>query len=160
VASLGTQRGIFLESKSDDIEKAFPHLTEEGYAVTSPKDKNYNCIAWAAGANDAWWDSKTGYSWPEGALRNDSVQALIAAYASLGYEICQRSALEFAFEKIAIYGEDGAWTHASRQLPSGKWASKLGGQEDIEHANPEAVADSGYGKVVCIMKRAIQKADF
>jgi hypothetical protein len=44
--------------------------------------------------------------------------------------------------------------HASRQLPSAKWTSKLGGSEDIEHDTPDDVAGGIYGEVVQIMKRA------
>ena len=144
-----------MATNAPKIEKAFPHLVKDGYAVTSAEDRRYNCIAWAAGVNDDWWDSADGYSWP-GDIRANTVQALIGVYASLGFGICQGSEHEIGFDRVAIYGDQGEWTHASRQLKSGKWTSKLGRSEDIEHANPEAVANGEYGKVVCIMKRPMQ----
>jgi hypothetical protein len=43
-------------------------------------------------------------------------------------------------------------------LPDGKWTSKLGKAEDIEHDSPDDVAGGVYGKVTCILKRAISSA--
>lgn len=139
--------------KSDELEKAFPELAKAGYAITSPQNKTYNCIAWAAGVNTEWWDSMPGYKWPDTATRDDNVHALVSAYAALGFEICPGGVLEFGFDKVAVYGANGLWTHAARQLPSGKWTSKLGRSEDIEHETPEAVAGTAYGSVICFMRR-------
>ena len=47
------------------------------------------------------------------------------------------------------------YTHAARQLLSGKWTSKLGKSVDIEHDTTDVVARGLYGEVVQIMKRAI-----
>lgn len=54
-------------------------------------------------------------------------------------------------------GNGRVWTHAARQLPTGKWTSKLGRSEDIEHTTPEAVSGTTYGAMVCFMGRAIGK---
>jgi len=43
------------------------------------------------------------------------------------------------FEKIAIYAAGGVPTHAAKQTSDGRWKSKLGGWEDIEHNTPKAV---------------------
>jgi len=72
----------------------------------------------------------------------------------MGYEICTNAGLEVGFDKIALYGKDGEWQHASRQLANGKWTSKLGNEEDIEHATPKDLSGNLYGRVHCIMKRA------
>lgn len=63
--------------------------------------------------------------------------------------------MEIGFEKIAIYGSDHGPTHASRQLADGKWTSKLGDADDIEHETLEALEGAIYGSVVHIMKRSI-----
>jgi hypothetical protein len=42
--------------------------------------------------------------------------------------------------------------HASRQLPDGRWASKLGLSEDIKHALQD-LTGTVYGSVVLVMKR-------
>ena len=44
--------------------------------------------------------------------------------------------------------------HAARQLPSGRWTSKLGFLEDIEHALHD-LEGTEYGAVVLVMKRPI-----
>ena len=136
-----------------NIESAFPLLKVDGYKVTSSKNKDYNCIAWAAGISDAWWDPAPGYMWPPGAPREYTMQALILAYQAIGFVICKGDKLDPGFDKIAVYGDAAGWTHAARQLPSGKWTSKLGQSEDIEHNTPEGVVSMAYGSVVSIMKR-------
>ncbi|KYC37161.1 hypothetical protein WA1_46890 [Scytonema hofmannii PCC 7110] len=51
-------------------------------------------------------------------------------YQTFGYTRCNSFELESGFQKIAIYtkpsGElDGVPTHVARQLPNGRWTSKL-----------------------------------
>jgi len=43
-------------------------------------------------------------------------------------------------------------THAARQLENGRWTSKLGELEDIEH-DLHHLASGAYGAVVQILKR-------
>ena len=42
--------------------------------------------------------------------------------------------LEIGFEKVAIYSDAHGPQHVARQLPDGKWTSKLGQQVDVEHS--------------------------
>jgi hypothetical protein len=35
---------------------AFPILTAANHRITSDPSPIYNCIAWAAGHSDAWWE--------------------------------------------------------------------------------------------------------
>jgi hypothetical protein len=61
--------------------------------------------------------------------------------------------METGWEKVALFAhEDGTPTHAARQLASGRWTSKLGELEDIEH-ELEAVEGAAYGSVVVYLKR-------
>ena len=66
--------------------------------------------------------------------------------------------LETGFEKVAFYGGGMLYTHAARQLPHGKWTSKLGKGEDIEHDTPDDVSGGLYGEVVQLMKRPIRNS--
>jgi hypothetical protein len=75
------------------------------------------------------------------------------AFRTLGYEPCEDDQLEPGFEKVALYGDIFFYSHAARQLPDGKWTSKLGKDQDIEHDTPLDVAGGLYGEVVQIMKR-------
>ena len=68
--------------------------------------------------------------------------------------MCGSPEYESGYEKVAIYGKDGEWKHAARQLTEdGTWTSKLGPEDDINHATLEALAGATYGTVVQIMKR-------
>jgi hypothetical protein len=79
----------------------------------------------------------------------------VAAFASLGYTICERDRLEPEYERIALFVDaDGQPTHAAWQLPSGRWSSKLGKGEDIEHGLHD-LEGTLYGSVVRIMKRPV-----
>lgn len=60
-----------------------------------------------------------------------------------------------AFEKVALYGNATFYSHAAKQTADGKWSSKLGKAEDIEHDTPDDVAGGIYGEVVEILKRRV-----
>jgi hypothetical protein len=83
---------------------------------------------------------------------------LILAFQAIGFELCADGGLEPGFEKVALYGDGVFYTHAARQLPDGKWTSKLGGAEDIEHDAAEDVAGGVYGEVVQFMRRRTRQA--
>lgn len=139
-----------------DKEGSFPRLASEGYVVTSPSTFEYNCIAFAADDHENWWwpdDTGMGF-WPVGVPREETIEAFVEAYALLGYEKCGNGAAEIGFEKIAIYAEKGVPTHAAKQLPDGRWKSKLGAWEDIQHNTVSGVCDSIYGQVAQFMRRA------
>jgi hypothetical protein len=143
---------------SPEREAVFPDLRRADYEVTSDEDWAYNCIAHAAGRADApWWpveEGTAGVFWPEGAPREETMAAFVAAYRGEGYEPCPGPDREEGFEKIALYADAaGTPTHAARQLPSGAWTSKLGDWEDIEHQGLEALAGSTYGRPVQFLRR-------
>jgi hypothetical protein len=143
------------------LEEVFPQLARSGYRVTSPRDGDYNCIAWAVGDTHLWWwpgqDVAKEY-WPPGIPRERTRAAFVAVFASLGYTICEGDGLETGYEKIALFADaDGRPTHAARQLPSGLWSSKLGKAEDIEHRLHD-LEGTLYGSVVFIMKRPVQSS--
>jgi hypothetical protein len=130
----------------------FPRLTAHNHRVTSPPSPDYNCIAWAAGDVERWW--QPGEFWPVATPPDDyGIEALGRAFRALGYEDCAGGDPEPGFEKVALYGSSLLYTHAARQLPDGKWTSKLGRSEDIEHDTPDDVAGGIYGEVVQFMRR-------
>ena len=138
------------------LEKLFPGLRNTDYNETSPIDVSYNCIAWAAGDLSRWWepDATNQYYWPVEAGRSYALESFVAAYASIGYERTDSYQLESGVEKIAIFASpDGSASHAARQLPSGRWTSKLGRNVDIEH-DLHALEGETYGRVSAFLKRA------
>jgi hypothetical protein len=130
----------------------FPRLTAQNHRVTSPEDREYNCVAWAAQDTTRWW--QPGVYWPGECAQDDyGITALEQAFRSLGYTECVEGSPELGFEKVALYGSGLLYTHAARQLPEGKWTSKLRRDVDIEHDTPEDVAGGLHGEVVTYMKR-------
>ncbi len=156
MAALGTRQWL---SMVTHLESLFPGLRGSGYRITSPRCDDYNCIAWAAGpANtDRWWwpfgdPDKT--FWPPNIPREESLNAFRDLFVSLHYAVCDDDDLEPGYEKVAIFADDlRVPLHAARQLPDGRWASKFGALEDIEHALHDLVGTE-YGTIVLVMKRA------
>lgn len=133
----------------------FPRLTADNHRRTSPPTPEYNCIAWSAGDTERWW--QPGLYWPVEVSPDDyGVSVLIRAFQSLGYETCEDGNQELGFEKVALYGSSSFYTHAAKQLPDGRWTSKLGKAEDIEHESPDDVAGGIYGEVVEFLKRSME----
>jgi len=72
----------------------------------------------------------------------------------LGWEVCDSVEVEAGYEKVAIYADiDGEPQHVARQLEDGRWTSKLGDLEDIEHEMLEDVASHDYGEARLFMRR-------
>jgi hypothetical protein len=141
------------------LDHKFPRLTSTNHRVTSPRTTGYNCVAFAAGDDTRWWwpvGALGGYYyWPPGVTKAETQEAFREAFESLGYELCDSGALEVGYEKVAIYASPaGVPTHGARQVATGRWVSKLGQIEDIEHETPEAVGGSAYGEVAFFMRRA------
>ena len=138
------------------MEDVFPGLRGQAYEIKSPRDDDYNCIAWAAGDNANWWwpDADGQDTWPAGVARLATVAAFGDAFATLGYTPCDDDQLEDDYEKIALFALAGVPKHAARQLPSGRWTSKLGLLQDIEHTLHD-LTGMAYGSVVLVMKRPV-----
>ncbi|HTV41569.1 MAG TPA: hypothetical protein VMF08_13385 [Candidatus Sulfotelmatobacter sp.] len=138
-----------------ELKLCFPGLAGCRFEITSARTRFYNCIAWAAGeTHRRWWPDKMNVDyWPEGVPREATLEAFIAAYATLGYEACDNGNYESGFEKIVIFTKPaGTPTHAARQLPGGNWTSKLGDEEDIEH-ELRGIECLRYGYARQFMKR-------
>jgi hypothetical protein len=163
---MGSRKPLSLmDPRSSELEAVWNNLQSEGYEVRSPKTPltdfncvHYNCIAFAAGTDTEWWEPDIGgFSvWPI-PTREYTVQCYQDAYKFIGYEDCDSSEVEEGFEKIVLYVLKGEPTHAAKQLPDGRWKSKLGPEEDIIHNTVTALEDTdNYGKAVHYMKRPIR----
>lgn len=134
----------------------FPNLMPDGGVERSPQTPqcDYNCIAFAADEQDrVWWPGDPDCYWP---LSDGDVtlKNFENAFRSLGYRVCSHALLEPGFEKIAFYVAGGNPTHAAKQLPDGRWKSKLGVDwEDVEHNTLRGVESALYGKAVRFMKK-------
>jgi hypothetical protein len=141
-----------------------PNLNDQTGEIKSKATTRYNCIAWAVGITTQWWwpdraalARKLCY-WPPGAPIERTFDAFFQAYRTLGYQQCNDGSLEAGHEKIAIFGRDNAFgvlepTHAALQLPDGRWTSKLGPHEDVEHIALDAIDGPTYGRAIHYMRR-------
>ena len=76
-----------------NADKDFPRLTDENHRLTSPAAIGYNCVAWAAGDTENWW--QPGVFWPTQPLPNEfGIGALEDAFKALGFEPCDDDRLE------------------------------------------------------------------
>lgn len=135
------------------LERFFPSLRGHAYRITSPNTHRYNCTAWANGVASKWWEALPGYYWPDCVPRDGTVESYIKLFSLCGFEPCGDGSLEPGVERIALYAVGYSFKHVARQLADGKWTSKLGGLEDIEHDLLEALCGDDYGQVVAFMKR-------
>ena len=117
---------------------------------------NYNCIAFAASETDRWWWPAGGDSdfWPAEAPREESLPAFVAAFESLGYQICSDGNPELGYDKVVLYALDGRPKHAARQeRETAMWLSKLGPSFDIAHYKVEDLGGDEYGEPVCYLRK-------
>ena len=95
-------------------------------------------------------------TWPEGIRNDESVEAFVAYFASMGYAQCDTPKFEDGYLKIAIFVKDDYPTHTCRQLPSQKWTSKMGFDGvDIEHDDLECIAGGQYGIPSIFMRKPV-----
>ncbi|WP_141700838.1 DUF7689 domain-containing protein [Methyloceanibacter superfactus] len=122
---------------------------------TSNADPNYNCLAWAVWRNNRviWPDEKNQWGWPLDLPREETVDSFRRFFIRAGFEDCPSGELEMGLEKVAIYTMMDIVTHVSRQLPSGRWTSKMASALDAEHTSPETLCGDGYWQVALYMRR-------
>jgi hypothetical protein len=82
-----------------------------------------------------------------------TVSAMTAALATVGYAPCDDGAAEAGFEKAAVYARGGVPTHVAKQLPGGRWSSKLGKDCVVSHATTAGLEGAVYGRVVAYLRR-------
>lgn len=93
-------------SGKERIARWFPNLRSEDYEIVRPEDPTYNCVAWAAGRTDAWWEPSTNptHFWPDGASNNDRIDSLVQVFKALRYEEweAENDSFEAGYEKVAM----------------------------------------------------------
>jgi hypothetical protein len=137
------------------MTEVFPNLREGiTFEYTSPVDYNYNCLAWALSAQFSSFEKGKGYFWAWSNIPDDTSDGWAKVCEVHGFVRLENLDISFqeGFEKIAIL-EQGEDLHATRQDRNGKWKSKIGEQgPDIDHDDLECL-ESGYGKVVVVLRR-------
>lgn len=139
----------------------FPALKGgKGYRDTSGPTIEYNCLAWALGIDWIRYDPEpkcAGYYWFPGVEREWSVKAIRKIFEQHGYSVCDSYDFEEGYEKVVFYiDDDGNPEHLARQLSNGKWTSKIGDLNDIEHDTLDSIVNDDYGKPGLVLKRKRQ----
>lgn len=95
---------VMLHDPNATPNPAFPNLTPHNHRVIGPATDAYNCIAWACGDTQNWWQPGPKFYWPVPSDPNDStIDNLLAALAAIGFAVCPDETPELGFEKIAVY---------------------------------------------------------
>lgn len=152
-------------TRSRELERVLPGLRDSAYSVTSEATGRYNCIAWASGETEDWWApvDSPDFFWPAGFDRvaadaEVTLNLVARLFSAYGFERCPDGSPEEGVEKVALFADDGEFLHVARQLPSGRWTSKLGQDRDVEH-ELEALLHPGndrwydYVAVAAFMRR-------
>ena len=113
---------------------------------------DYSCISWAADNGTRWWWPRD-YYWPADCACEETIEAFVEAFSTLGYSPSENELHVEGVEKVAIYAIDDTPTHAARQLGNGWWTSKLGSSFDICHTLKGLQGSSDYGDVVLFLER-------
>src|SRR5207302_11396748 len=91
---------------AEALDAHFPGPRTSSSRVTSPATRAYNRIAWAAGDMTRWWwpdpdsDDEAGF-WPPTVPRAETLDAFVAAFATLGYAAGSGEEPEPGFGKVA-----------------------------------------------------------
>lgn len=133
---------------------SFPNSFDFPFEITSPETAQYNCVAWALGDSENWWEADDDYQWLDNIEYSQSLLAVKSLFENFKFEISDNDSLEKGFEKIALFSDDNLnCTHVAKQLSDELWSSKLGISYDISH-KINALENGIYGQVVLILKRA------
>jgi hypothetical protein len=159
---------IFIDNGNYIINtRDWPNTRYHPLVIKSPKTIKYNCAAFAVGQEDYWFEcadeslkqlylGSCEFHWPENILQNASLNAYIELYEQHGFEKLSSLNADFVggVTKIALYGKGDDFMHASKQMPDGRWASKLGPLQDVEHDNLRVLEGPTYGMVKAIMQKS------
>jgi hypothetical protein len=136
-----------------EVEYDFPRLIGKEFDL-SDESFNYNCLAYALGDHNQWWEPPRapGQYWPPGFSEDVTIQTVEKIIRVHGYtkEVELGSMPEA--DAIAIYGIGEEWAHFAK-FSGGKWEAKLGCGHDVQGVNLSDMEVPIYGKVVKILSR-------
>lgn len=148
-----------LPEDEQKIVDAFREISGK-FRKTSDESPRYNCLAWALGINWTFFSPErrhAGYYWPPGIPREWTMPNIRKIFYRHGFtEETDDRTIEEGFDKVAVYVEEnteGVPSHFAKQLPNGKWSSKMGDLIDMEHDDLDCLQGECYGSLYVILKR-------
>ena len=122
----------------------------------SPATLNYNCLAYALGDTNNWWQpGHRFFYWPDGFSHDVSVETVTSIIKLHGYtKKVSRESVERYRAAVAIYSIGQEWTHFAK-WSNGLWSSKIGEDHDIKGVTLEDLEGRLYGKVTAILCRPL-----
>jgi hypothetical protein len=141
------------------LEREFPGLVGTAFRIVSPKDKRYNCHAYAVRDVDRWHDHNrvSPLQWPHGVSTAGDIESYKARYHHYGFDESD-GVYDAGFEQVAVFGaKDDSVLHSARQVDANRWVSKLGKGQDIEH-DLHALQGKLYGEVLFYMKKRTRES--
>jgi len=133
-----------------------PKVSPSNCEITSAATTRYNCVALAVKDDKRWYEPSPGgqYFWPIEKPYEYSLDSYVRMFRALGFFECLDGQLEYEYEKIVLYADaQGDFTHVALQSGVGRWMSKLGDLEDVEHSTPDVLEGPAYGQPCLYMKR-------
>lgn len=148
-----TPAGYSYELTESKARKHFPNSKIGSNIIfTSLKGDEYNCAAWAIEIIDQWVEFKD-----KNGNYDLSIDRYVQYYEEHGFSKCDNKEPEYGIIKIAIYADEKEeFTHVARQIQGGKWTSKLGDWEDVEHNDLDVLSGQSYGKPHTFMQKKIK----
>jgi hypothetical protein len=136
-----------------DVEADFPSLKNKDYDL-SDEDFNFNCLAYALGDHQQWWEPPKGLGnyWPEGFPDDVTVRTVESIIRVHGFTVEIEVTSMPEASAIAIYAQGEEWTHFAI-FKNGNWSSKLGDGHDVMRVNLEDLEGSLYGSVIKVLSR-------
>lgn len=140
----------------------WPNLKDGTFEKTSDEGIYQNCVGFVVGIR-RWIDSYSQF-WPDDLETGDTPEHYAAFFKKHGFEICADGSLENGTEKLAIYAKGHKYSsqkefkHVAIQQNDGKWKSKMGKLEDIEHPTTKTICCGDYGEAIIFMRRPKRNA--
>lgn len=135
-----------------------PQMDGADFSIESRSTPNYNCLAWAMSDCSRNWAPalEGGYHWPADLLVGlPTLELVTELFQRESYELCDSADYVPGAEKVALYIDAYREVrHVARQVPGGRWVSKMGDLADIEHGALEPLECRLYGKVEAILCRS------
>lgn len=143
----------------DEVDRFFPKLKGKDIDL-SPKDFNNNCLAFALGDKNNWWEPPAQYGfyyWPPGFSQDTTIETVEEIIRLHGFTVEMEPSGTPKTDSIAIYGEHGHWKHFAK-FADGVWSSKLGEGHDVDRIDHLDLEIADYGKCVKILSRPPKRA--